>query len=372
MVGGGRPDARDHRRCSATTAGVGADVTGRATVALRAGARPAAVRQLGSARRGSRRGRLDRRIRVDVGRAARRGGRGSRSGSSRRVARAWSDAGRRDVGRAPRRMPALPSGVRPGRVPSLAALAAILGRPGAGLPRRARRGAGGAPPDPRPLQRWFRLATPGRVDDYARRNDQPAAARRACSRPYLRWGCLWRASARSGRGRDGGRGAQAWVRQLCWRDFYAHLLLHQSRERGSHELQERYRGALEWAPDRGGQHLAAWQEGRASRSSPACASCARRVDAQPRPARRRLVPDGPPPRLARRRGVVRALLDGEPAQNTGNWRWSRRSEPTRPGVPRYNPARHQERFDPTARTCAAGSRSCATCPPESASPSRGR
>ena len=25
--------------------------------------------------------------------------------------------------------------------------------------------------------------------------------------------------------RHGGAGAQAWIRQLCWRDFYAHVLL---------------------------------------------------------------------------------------------------------------------------------------------------
>ena len=45
---------------------------------------------------------------------------------------------------------------------------------------------------------------------------------------------------------------------------------------------------------------------------------------------------------------ARLLLDGEPAQNTGNWQWiaSVGADPAPAYRRLYNPARHQERFDP--------------------------
>ena len=45
---------------------------------------------------------------------------------------------------------------------------------------------------------------------------------------------------------------------------------------------------------------------------------------------------------------ARLLLDGEPAQNTGNWQWiaSVGADPAPVFRRLYNPARHQERYDP--------------------------
>jgi deoxyribodipyrimidine photo-lyase len=142
------------------------------------------------------------------------------------------------------------------------------------------------------------------------------------------------------------------VRQLCWRDFYAHLLLHHP-ESAVRELQERYRGTLEWAPDRGGRHLAAWQEGRTGFPL---------VDAGMRQLREtgwmhnrvRLVVGSfltKDLHLDWRAGeawFARLLLDGDPAQNTGNWQWiaSVGADPAPAFRRMYNPARHQERFDP--------------------------
>ena len=53
---------------------------------------------------------------------------------------------------------------------------------------------------------------------------------------------------------------------------------------------------------------------------------------------------------------ARQLLDGEPAQNNGNWQWiaSVGTDPA-PAFRRiYNPELQRERFDPRATTCAAG------------------
>jgi deoxyribodipyrimidine photo-lyase len=275
---------------------------------------------------------------IDVSRPRTRGGTPFRVFSP--FARAWANAARREVGRAPRSMPALPSSVRRGRVPSPAALglpsdvSAPVCEPGEEAARAA--------------LAWF---VAGPVDHYARRNDALAGGTSVLS-PYLRWGCL---SAREceerGRAR-GGRGAQAWARQLCWRDFYAHLLLHHPDSARS-ELQERYRGALEWGPDRGGRLLAAWQEGRTGFPL---------VDAGMRQLREtgwmhnrvRLVVGSfltKDLHLDWREGeawFARLLLDGEPAQNTGNWQWvaSVGADPAPAFRRMYNPARHQERFDP--------------------------
>ena len=168
--------------------------------------------------------------------------------------------------------------------------------------------------------------------------------------PYLRWGCL---SAREceERARRAAAAARGVVRQLRWRDFYAHVLLTipgNVRE----EFQERYRGALEWADD--DERLAAWQEGRTGFPL---------VDAGMRQLaqtgwmhnRVRLVVGSfltKDLHLDWRAGeawFARLLLDGEPAQNNGNWQWiaSVGADPA-PGVPAdaTTPRASSERFDP--------------------------
>jgi deoxyribodipyrimidine photo-lyase len=275
---------------------------------------------------------------IDVGRPRTRDGRPFRVFSP--FARSWSSAARRDVGRAPRTLPALPSGVRRGTLPSLDALGLRLDgdvpdpvcAPGEAAARTA-------------LTRFLR----GPVAEYAHRNDNPAGGSSVLS-PYLRWGCLSARECEERARSHGGRGAEAWVRQLCWRDFYAHLLLHHP-ESATQELQERYRGALEWSSSR--RRLAAWQEGRTGFPL---------VDAGMRQLRRtgwmhnrvRLVAGSfltKDLHLDWREGeawFARLLLDGEPAQNTGNWQWiaSVGADPAPAFRRMYSPARHQERYDP--------------------------
>ena len=158
-----------------------------------------------------------------------------------------------------------------------------------------------------------RAGSTARIDRYAERHDTLAGGTAELS-PYLRWGCLSPRECEERATAHGGRGAAAWVRQLCWRDFYAHVLLAHP-ESATQELQARYRGALEWDTDE--ERLAAWQArahrlpARRRRHAPARAHG---LDAQPRAARRRLVPDqGPAPRLASGRGVVRAAAAGRGA-----------------------------------------------------------
>ncbi len=254
--------------------------------------------------------------------------------------RAWREAERRAGHGAPRRLPGLPSGVARGRLPALERLGVPaldpvsepIAEPGEPAGRAA-------------AHRWLT----GPIEHYADR--QNGMARRGTSQlsPYLRWGCLspreLEARARS----QGGAGAAAWIRQLAWRDFYAHVLLHwPGNLQGA--FQERFR-ELEWdnAPDR----LEAWQQGQTGYPL---------VDA----AMRQLARTGWMHNRARlvvgsfltkdlhldwragERWFEALLLDGEPAQNNGNWQWiaSVGTDPAPPYRRMYNPTLQGRRFDP--------------------------
>lgn len=254
--------------------------------------------------------------------------------------RAWQRLERRAVHRAPRALPALPSGVRKGRIPRVDALG-ISGHdvpepivaPGEAAARAA-------------VARWLR----GPIDAYADRHDSLSDPGTSTLSPYLRWGCLSALECEQRAQGHGGAGARAWVRQLCWRDFLAHvLLLHPDNAHAEH--QARFRGTLAWADDDDG--LAAWQEGRTGYPL---------VDAGMRQLARtgwmhnrvRLVVGSfltKDLHLDWRLGEAwfeRLLLDGEPAQNNGNWQWiaSVGVDPAPAFRRLLNPTLQQRKFDP--------------------------
>jgi deoxyribodipyrimidine photo-lyase len=188
----------------------------------------------------------------------------------------------------------------------------------------------------------------GPVDDYG--DEHNTLTGRAVSRlsPYLHFGCI---SPREIEERLGGSaGAQAFRRQICWRDFYAHVLGHYPRN-AVHEFQERYRGRLSWSHAE--KHFEAWCEGRTGYPA---------VDAGMRQLRRegwlhnraRLIVGS---FLTKDLGIdwrwgerwfMRMLIDGDEASNNGNWQWiaSVGVDPA-PAFQRiFNPTRQFERFDP--------------------------
>ncbi|MEA2154092.1 MAG: deoxyribodipyrimidine photo-lyase, partial [Solirubrobacteraceae bacterium] len=162
--------------------------------------------------------------------------------------RHWLDLQRRTVHRAPAELPALPSSLPTGRLPALTALGlddAELAEPACEPGESAARAA---------LARWL----DGAVDRYGDGHDALGQAGTSRLSPYLRWGCISAAECEARAARHGGAGAEAWIRQLCWREFYAHVLLtHPGDARREH--QERYRD-LQWHDDR--DALDAWREGR--------------------------------------------------------------------------------------------------------------
>jgi deoxyribodipyrimidine photo-lyase len=252
--------------------------------------------------------------------------------------RNWLGVPRRPVLGPPDQL-SLPAGVRPGRVPSLASLGL---RQELAEPARGGERAGQA-----------RLAAflDGPVRDYATDRDQAGTDGSSRLSPYLRFGCL---SPRAVEAElPGGAGGDALRRQLCWRDFYQHVLVHHPGNADT-EFQPRYRGTLAWAG--GDAEFAAWTAGQTGFPL---------VDAGMRQLRREGWMHNRVRLLAGsfltkdlgidwRRGedwFMRLLLDGDQASNNGNWQWiaSVGVDP-QPAYRRlYNPMRQQERFDPDGR-----------------------
>lgn len=161
--------------------------------------------------------------------------------------------------------------------------------------------------------------------------------------PYLRFGCISGAELEAAA--QGIPGAKEFVRQLAWRDFF-HQLMAEHPSMSRHDLRESPHEPLPVDV----AMVAAWTAGRTGLPL---------VDAGMRQLlqegwmhnRARLVAAS---FLTRRAGVPwqvgaahfsQHLVDGDPANNAGNWQWvagtgtaGRRSRP-------LNPARQAERFD---------------------------
>ena len=112
------------------------------------------------------------------------------------------------------------------------------------------------------------------VREYGENHD--ALGRDGTSRlsPYLHFGCLSPREVEARLPRGGG--PEAFRRQLCWRDFHHHVLLHHPRN-ARREFQERYRGAIAWSRDSGGSGPGATGARDIRSSTPACASCGARA-----------------------------------------------------------------------------------------------
>ncbi len=251
--------------------------------------------------------------------------------------KAWEPLERREVHGAPRDLGPLPSSLRKGRIPSLDALglADEVPEPVVEAGEAAAREM---------MNRWLR----GPIDDYGTRQDDLTGGTSMLS-PALRWGLVSPRELEARARERPGAGAAAFVRQLAWRDFYAHvLLLHPGNLR--HEYQERFR-SLEWETD--DELLDAWREGRTGYPL---------VDA----GMRQLARTGWMHNRARmvvgsfltkdlhldwRHGEAhfeRLLLDGEPSQNNGNWQWvaSTGIDPAPYFRRMFNPILQAEKFDP--------------------------
>ena len=250
--------------------------------------------------------------------------------------RAWRSKPRRKVHSAPRSLPALPAQIGSGEIPTLGAL---------GLRQEVSSPVVGGEPRGRLMADRFLSES---ASGYRSDRDMVALERTSRLSPYLHFGCV---SPRELEHRlSPGAGAEAFRRQLCWRDFYAQVLGHFPQNARA-EHQKRYRSTIRWSHAE--RRFEAWREGRTGYPF---------VDAP----MRQLLREGWMHNRARlvvgsfltkdlgidwrwgERWFMRLLIDGDEANNNGNWQWiASVGVDTQPPYRRiYNPARQQARFDP--------------------------
>jgi deoxyribodipyrimidine photo-lyase len=244
--------------------------------------------------------------------------------------RRWQEHPLRPVAGAPTRL-SLPAGMATGTVPDRRDLVAGSCSPALapGGETEVRRRAGA----------WLGAG----VDRYHEGNGDLAGDGTSRFSPHLHFGCLSSRALVADVG--SGPGADAFVRQLCWRDFHHQVLAARPElPRDDYRTRDDH-----WRRD--DDDLAAWKEGRTGYPL---------VDA----GMRQLAAEGWMHNRARlvtasfltkdlyldwRQGAAHfwdLLADGDLANNAGNWQWvAGTGNDTRPGRV-LNPMRQAERFDP--------------------------
>lgn len=185
------------------------------------------------------------------------------------------------------------------------------------------------------------------VKKYHEANNDLAADGTSRLSSYLHLGCL---SARDIESRLGeSEGERAWNRQLAWRDFY-HYVLYHNPDNAKKEFQEKYR-SLKWRTSK--KDLEKWQQGQTGYPV---------VDA----AMRQLKDEGWMHNRARlivgsfltkdlwldwRAGeayFMEMLIDGDEANNNGNWQWiaSVGVDPAPVYRRLYSPSSQRDKYDP--------------------------
>jgi deoxyribodipyrimidine photo-lyase len=248
--------------------------------------------------------------------------------------RAWMRVGRRPVHQAPRKLGPMP-GVDRGSIPRLGEL---------GLTQEVADPASGGEGPGRTTMKRFLDGTAG---DYENGRNALGDERVSRLSPYLHFGCI---SPRELEERlPPGQGGEGFRRQLCWRDFYAQVLLGFPGN-AHHEHQRKIRGNIRWSHAE--KQFQAWCEGRTGYPA---------VDAGMRQLRRegwihnrgRLIVGSFLTKdlgIDWRRGerwFMRHLIDGDEASNNGNWQWiaSVGVDPQPVSRRLFNPTRQQQRFD---------------------------
>ena len=242
--------------------------------------------------------------------------------------RAWQAAEWRAEVAAPRKV-TLPDGLRVGRMPAI---------PDADSPDTIE---GGETAGRRRVATWLKHIGP--YDDL---HDDMAADATSRLSAYLRFGCVSPLALANAAGERTGAGPAAFVRQLCWRDFY-----YQVAYAFPKISTEAYRtaGDAEWRSD--DDALKHWQDGMTG--VPIVDAGMRQLRAEGwMHNRARLITAA---FLTKHLGVdwrsgvqwfFRWLLDGDVPNNSGNWQWvAGTGNDTKP-YRRFNPIRQAERFDP--------------------------
>jgi deoxyribodipyrimidine photo-lyase len=241
-----------------------------------------------------------------------------------------------DVQPAPETLPAVPDDVTSESVPEEPTLAArVPFEPGEAEARRR-----------------LEAFTVGPIAHYHERRDRMDLDATSRLSPYLRFGMLSAreavVAAQKAKDDGGGEGAQTWLDELIWREFYAMILFHHPNVRRE-SFREQYR-RIAWRNDEAA--FKAWQAGRTGYPA---------VDA----AMRQLQESGWMHNRARmivasfltkdllidwrwgERHFMQHLIDGDPAANNGGWQWSAGTgTDAAPYFRIFNPITQGEKHDP--------------------------
>ncbi|MEJ5912869.1 cryptochrome/photolyase family protein [Pseudokineococcus sp. 1T1Z-3] len=191
----------------------------------------------------------------------------------------------------------------------------------------------------------------GRLDRYGDERDRPDLDSTSRMSPYLHLGCIHpRTLVKEARDR-GGNGADAFVRELCFRDFYADVLWH--RPDSAWELYKDDLAGIEH--DSGKQarrRVQAWEEGRTG--FPVVDAAMRQLLGQGWMHNRMrmlvasfYVKDLHQPWQGGARFFLRHLVDGDLASNNHGWQWvAGTGTDASPYFRVFNPITQGRRFDP--------------------------
>lgn len=248
----------------------------------------------------------------------------------------WQQIGRRDIATTPSTL-SLPSGLAIGTLPNLDSLTDVGDLAGNALPGGETAGR----------KRLHAFLNDG-IKQYHEMNNDMAADATSRLSSYLHFGCLSPREIETML--PSGKGADAWHRQLCWRDFYHYVLL-KFPSNNKQEFQEKYR-SLRWSDDK--KLLKAWQTGQTG--YPVVDAAMRQLNSEGwMHNRARLIVGSFLTKdlwLDWRHGeayFMRMLTDGDEANNNGNWQWiaSVGVDPAPVFRRLYNPASQQKNYDPT-------------------------
>jgi deoxyribodipyrimidine photo-lyase len=246
----------------------------------------------------------------------------------------WSEVGRRDVVDRPRSLK-LPS-VDTGTIPALSSMADQTSV----SPQAVRGGETVA------RKRLHDFLQSG-IEQYAAENNSLGADATSRLSAYLHFGCLSVCEIETML--PDTEGARAWHRQLAWREFYHYVLFHFPHP--EREFQERYR-AYPWGKN--AKLLNAWKEGRTG--YPVVDAAMRQLKAEGWMHNRgRLIVGS---FLTKDLGIdwregerhfMQWLIDGDMANNNGNWQWiaSVGVDPAPVFRRLYNPSSQRDTYDPS-------------------------
>lgn len=188
----------------------------------------------------------------------------------------------------------------------------------------------------------------GRMDRYKMARDYPALEGPSCLSVHLRFGTVSIRQLVTTADGSGGEGAQTWLSELIWREFYQQVLWHHPRVAAGHAYKPEF-DAIAWPNPAG--HFAAWCEARTG--YPLIDAAMRQLNQTGTMHNRLrmvaasfLVKDLHVDWRLGERYFAGRLIDFDLAANNGGWQWAASTGcDAQPWFRIFNPITQSEKFD---------------------------